>query len=151
MNPLFLAKAAPWIAAIALAALLALMTNLYLNERDQFLIFRTSVKTLGEQAEKEQVAKKKAGEDNLTNLKATYEAKLPQIRAGAVAAYLGRVRNADSSGSPVRPDGAGIKLDDGTGKECRPDTALIEDAADDAAKVEAWRAYCTLNNCPIED
>jgi len=50
----------------------------------------------------------------------------------------------------VPGNAAGQPVDDGTGKECIPDPAFIADAAEDAARVEAWRAWCTLNKCSIE-
>ena len=92
---------------------------------------------------------------NLKKVQADHEKQIPTIRARAVANYLAAHRLPDDPGSStgsgsVRQDGAGIRMDAGTSKECLDDQGFIEDAAEDAAKVEAWRAYCTLNNCPVE-
>ena len=92
---------------------------------------------------------------NLKKVQADHEKQIPTIRARAVANYLAAHRLPDDPGASagsgsVRQDGAGIRMDAGTSKECLDDQGFIEDAAEDAAKVEAWRAYCTLNNCPVE-
>jgi len=120
---------------------------------DKFALdtYNTGLKAEAKKQEDEQKAR-----DNLKKVKDDHEKQIPTIRARAVANYLAahRVPNNDgeSAGSgSVREDGAGINLDDGIGKECVLDQGFIEDAAEDAEKVEAWRAYCTLNNCPIEE
>ena len=117
---------------------------------DKFALdtYNTGLKAEAKKQEDEQKAR-----DNLKKVKADHEKQIPTIRARAVANYLARVRNdasANSGGGAVQGNGAGIRLDDGTGKECLAGQGFIEDAAEDAAKVEAWRAYCTLNNCPVE-
>ena len=117
---------------------------------DKFALdtYNTGLKAEAKKQEDEQKAR-----DNLKKVQADHEKQLPTIRARAVANYLARVRNDASTNSgsgSVRQDGTGIRLDDGASKKCVLDQRLIEDAAEDAAKVEAWRAYCTLNNCPVE-
>ena len=119
---------------------------------DKFALdtYNTGLKAEAKKQEDEQKAR-----DNLKKVQADHEKQLPTIRARAVASYLAAHRLPDDSGTSagsgsVRQDGAGIRMDAGTSKECLDDQGFIEDAAEDAAKVEAWRAYCTLNNCPVE-
>ena len=119
---------------------------------DKFALdtYNTGLKAEAKKQEDEQKAK-----DNLKKVQADHEKQIPTIRARAVANYLAAHRLPDSPGASagsgsVRQDGAGIRMDAGTSKECLDDQGFIEDAAEDAAKVEAWRAYCTLNNCPVE-
>ena len=119
---------------------------------DKFALdtYNTGLKAEAKKQEDEQKAR-----DNLKKVQADHEKQIPTIRARAVANYLAAHRMPDGTGESsgsgsVREDGAGIRLDDGAGKKCVLDQGFIEDAAEDASKVEAWRAYCTLNNCPIE-
>ena len=119
---------------------------------DKFALdtYNTGLKAEAKKQEDEQKAK-----DNLKKVQADHEKQIPTIRARAVANYLAAHSMPDDSGTStgsgsVRENGAGIRLDDGAGKECVLDQGFIEDAAEDASKVEAWRAYCTLNNCPVE-
>lgn len=119
---------------------------------DKFALdtYNTGLKAEAKKQEDEQKAK-----DNLKKVQADHEKQIPTIRARAVANYLAAHRLPDDPGASagsgsVRQGGAGLRLDDGASKKCILDQRLIEDAAEDAAKVEAWRAYCTLNNCPVE-
>lgn len=145
----------------ALAALLALMTNLYLGTRDDLVVekanftsFVARVDELGKEAE-DKLGKDKAEQlKNLEKVKADHEKQIPTIRAGAVANYLARVRNnaaENPGGGAVQGNSPGIRLDDGAGKECVPDEAFIRDAAEDAEKVGAWQEYCRLNQCPVKE
>lgn len=118
---------------------------------DKFALdtYNTGLKAEAKKQEDEQKAR-----DNLKKVQADHEKQIPTIRARAVANYLAAHSMPDdagtsSGGGPVREDGSGIKLDDGASKECVPDQALIEDAAEDAAKVAAWIEYCQLNKCPV--
>ena len=119
---------------------------------DRFALdtYNTGVKADAKRLEDEQKAK-----DNLKKVQEDHEKQIPTIRARAVANYLATHGMPDDAGTsagsgPVREDSAGIRLDDGTSKKCVLDQGFIEDAAEDASKVEAWRSYCTLNNCPVE-
>ena len=119
---------------------------------DKFALdtYNTGLKAEAKKQEDEQKAK-----DNLKKVQADHEKQIPTIRARAVANYLASHRMPDdaraSAGSgAMRETGTSIRLDDGAGNECVLDQGFIEDAAEDADKVEAWRAYCTLNNCPVE-
>ena len=144
----------------ALLILLGIVGRLYIGARDDLIVekanftnFVSRVDELGKEAEAKRLRDEADQLKNLEKVKADHEKQIPTIRARAVANYLARVRNdasANSGGGAVQGNGAGIRLDDGTGKECLDDQGFIEDAAEDAAKVEAWRAYCTLNNCPVE-
>ena len=119
---------------------------------DKFALdtYNTGLKAEAKKQEDEQKAR-----DNLKKVQADHEKQIPTIRARAVANYLAAHRlpgdpGASAGSGYVRQDGAGIRMDDGAGKEFLADQGFIEDAAEDAAKVESWRAYCTLNNCPVE-
>lgn len=119
---------------------------------DKFALdtYNTGLKAEAKKQEDEQKAK-----DNLKKVQADHEKQIPTIRARAVANYLSAHSMPDDSGTStgsgsVRENGAGIRLDDATSKKCVLDQGFIEDAAEDASKVEAWRDYCTLNNCPVE-
>ena len=166
MNPLDTLKALPWILVVALALLLGLMTRLYLGERDalatsraNFSAFVAGVKLEGEQAEAANARKDAEHKQNLETIKEEYESQIPRIRHEAVDNYLSgrasavvRQRSAANPGSGAMPgNGAGIKLDDGEKRQCVFDEAFIQDAAEDAAKLDAWQQYCTLNHCPVKD
>jgi len=145
----------------ALAVMLTLMTNLYIDTRDDLLIekanfttFVARVDELGKDAEDKKVKDEAEQTKNLEKVKADYEKQIPAIRARAVTNYLARVQHdaAENPGSgAVQGDGPGLRLDDGTSKECRLDEEFIQDAAEDADKLGAWQEYCRLNNCPVKE
>ena len=144
-------SAAWWIQGLKVTAA-QLETKSVQQDFDKFALdtYNTGLKAEAKKQEDEQKAR-----DNLKKVQADHEKQIPTIRARAVANYLAAHRLPDDPGASagsgsVRQDGAGIRLDDGASKKCILDQRLIEDAAEDAAKVEAWRAYCTLNNCPVE-
>lgn len=146
----------------ALAALLGLMTNLYLGARDDLAVekanFTSFVARTGELGAEAEAKRLRDEADQLKNLKkvqADHEKQIPTIRARAVANYLAAHRlpddpGASPGGGSLRETGTGLRLDDGASKKCVPDEAFIENCAEDADKVEAWRSYCTLNSCPVE-
>ena len=143
-------SAAWWIQGLKVTAA-QLETKSVQQDFDKFALdtYNTGLKAEAKKQEDEQKAR-----DNLKKVKADHEKQIPSIRAGAVANYLARSVRDNAAANPgsgaVQGNGAGIRLDDGTGKECLAGQGFIEDAAEDAAKVEAWRAYCTLNNCLVE-
>ena len=136
-----------------LAIALASMTGLYLNKRDELVALEGSVQAIGAAAIEDKARIEAEGRANLTKIKEDREAKVPQIRAGAVAAYLAahRVRNADPRGGEVPSPSAGQPLDDAEGRQCLPDATLIESAAEDAAKLGAWQDYARLNGIPVAE
>ena len=148
MNPILLLKAAPWIIAAILAAGVALMTHMYMKERDAFTAFRTEIKLLGDQAQAEKTRIEAQYEANLKKVQASYENQIPAIRSGAVANY--KLRYPNTSFSCLSDAPAGQQVANGASQECLPDPAFIANAADDAAKVEAWRSWAALNNVPVE-
>ena len=155
MNPLEWIKWAPWLISAALALALAGMTGQYLHKRDELTELTASVRVLGEAAEKRVAQAKKEGDDNLKKVKADHEKQIPAVRAGAVAAYRARfparvVRDSVTAVSAVPDNPASVRMDDAPGAQCVPDESFIADAAEDAAKVEAWRSWCILNRCPVE-
>lgn len=117
--------------------------------------FTIDTKDAGLKAEAKKQEDEQKARDNLKKVQADHEKQIPTIRARAVANYLAAHRLPDDPGASagsgsVREEGSGIRLDDGTGKKCVPDQAFIEDAAEDALKVEAWRAWCALNECLVD-
>lgn len=155
MIPLPWLKLAPYIACVILLMALIGVWKMYSNERDQFLIFKTSVKTLGEDAERRNKAQEDAAKDNLQKVKDDHETQVPKIEANAVAAYRAahpnRLCKSTSSSGSMSPNSTGIQVDDGIQSELVLDEATIKQCAIDAEKIEAWRDYCTRNHCPIEE
>ena len=148
--------AAKYVIIALLAVALASMTGLYLNKRDEMAALEGSVQAIGEAAEKVVKEKEAEGKANLTKIKEDHEAKVPEIRAGAVAAYVAahRVRSTTPRGGEVSDPSAGQPMDDAGTCNLVPDEAvdehLIESAAEDAAKLEAWQDYARLNHIPVE-
>lgn len=156
-------KAAPYLVIGVLLILLAGVSRLYLDERDALVIeqtrFDSFVATVAEKGRSALERKKQVEADQkkaLAQVEKDYEDRIPEIRRDAVAQYRAahpaRLRDQPSQGagrSAVRDDGAGLALDDGAAEKCVHDEAFIEDAAEDARKVEAWQAWCILNQCPI--
>lgn len=163
MNPLGAIKALPWVLVVALGLLLGLMTRLYLGERDalatekaNYSAFVAQVALEGEQAEAANAKKDAEHKQNLKKIKEENESQIPRVRADAVANYLASVglrqrSAANPGGGAVPGNGAGIRLDDDAKRQCLPDEAFIRDAAEDAAKLEAWQRYCRMNRCPVND
>ena len=166
MNPQLLMKAAPWFICALLALMLAAMTHLYMGERDALAVEKTKFDTFvaavereGREAEAANQKTKDEHKQNLETIKEEHESQIPRIRNEAVANYLSgrptaivRQRSAANPGGGSMPgNGAGIKLDDGEKRQCLPDEAFIQDAAEDAAKLGAWHQYCTLNRCPVKE
>jgi hypothetical protein len=135
-------KAAPWILCGLLLAGLMGMTHLYQSERDDFTAFKAQVVQLGKLAEAEKVRIEKDHLDNLEKVKAQYEKDIPAVRSAAVVAY--KLRYPAASCSALPDVAGGIKLDAGASKE-RLDDQFVADCGDDANKLEAWRAWATLN------
>ena len=165
MNPLLLTKALPWVLAVAVALGLALglMTNLYLEKRDALAIEKTRFDTFvagverkGRDAEAEKARKDAEHKQTLAQIKETHESQIPRVRADAVANYRAsiglRQRSATNPGSgELRGNGAGVRLDDGAQRQCVLDETLIQNAAEDAAKLGAWQQYCRMSRCPVTE
>lgn len=144
-------SAAWWIQGLKVTAAEQKTTRVQ-QDFDKFALdtYNTGLKAEAKKQEDEQKAR-----DNLKKVQADHEKQIPTIRARAVANYRAAHGLPDdpgtgAGGSSVREEGSGIRLDDGTGKKCVPDQAFIEDAAEDALKVEAWRAWCALNECLVD-
>ena len=143
-----------WVAAL-MCSLIAFgaMTHLYLGKRDELSAFTAQVEHAGRLAklEKERIEKQHA--DNLEQVRKDHEARLPEIRAGAVANYLAHRRmSKPSSGSGDVPGAThSVSVDDAAERQCVPDDAFIENAAEDVAKLDAWIDWCQRNNCPVKD
>ena len=151
MNPLLLAKAAPWIAAIVLAALLSLMTNLYLGKRDELAGFQATVAQANADQLKALTEIADQREKNLEEVRKDYESKVPAIRDGAVAAYC--LRNPALCKPAARCENpASVPVDDGTKPAgISVDDAFIQDVAEAVGKLKAFQDKCKRDNCPVED
>jgi len=151
MNPFTLIKAAPWIAVAVLAALLALMTSLYLGKRDELSSYKATVAQANADQLKALTELGDQREKNLEETRKEYESKVPIIRDNAVRAYC--LRNPALCQPAARcEDGPSVPVDDdAVEKPVACEREFIQFAAEDALKVGAWIDYCKRNNCPIED
>lgn len=135
---------------IAIAALVAgnaFFFHLWQSTKDDYLTYAGGVIAVAKQAisDKERVESER--NENLEKVK-EHEANLPAVRAGAVAAYLRMHPGASCSAMPGITQGK--QANDGAGKECVPDAVFIEDAADDADKINEWIMWAVANHIPIE-
>ena len=133
---------------------LGVMTNLYLGKRDELTAFSSRLEQAARDAQDEKERIEKQHADNLEQVRKDHEARLPEIRAGAVANYLAHRRvpkPADAGVGSMPGDGPGIRVDDAAERQCVPDDAFIENAAEDVAKLDAWRDWCQRNNCPVAE
>lgn len=92
-------------------------------------------------------------EKTLKETKDDWNKRLPQVRSGAVAAYIAAhpervLPPTDTGAVPGAGNGPGIP--DGTGKECVPDTVLIQDCADDALKIFEWQTWARKNELLVK-
>ena len=134
-----------------LSVLVTLFYNLWRSEHDALVSFRSSIAATAAAAEAENARMLRVQLANLNVLKVDYEAKLPTVRADAIAAYLRRMPKPTASGGQMPRASAGIKLDAGASQECGFDSALVQDAADDAQKLSAWIRYGQMNHLPVKD
>lgn len=141
-------RSAPYVIIVALIAALSWATHLYLGKRDELSALTASVKTLGEAAQARVEQEKKQSAENLKKVTDDHEKLIPAIRDGAIAAY--RLRHPDARRSPMSANAVGKPVANDPIGECLPDTALIENAAEDASKLSAWQEWCVLNQCPIQ-
>jgi len=135
---------------VALFSALGTMSTLYVHKRDELIFFRAQVAQAGKAQQIENAEIKAAYAENLIQIRSDHESKIPQIRNNSVAAYRAqRLLNDDADRRPMPGPSASLRLDDGAGQKCIPDERLIADAADDAAKLEAFQSWCRLNKCPV--
>lgn len=138
-----------------LSVMVTLFYNLWRSEHDALVSFKSAIAATAAAAEAENARMLRVQLLNLDVLKVDYEAKIPEVIAGAVAAYkrdhppIVSVVTARSGG--VSPNGSGIKLDDAAIGKCVPDSTFIETSAVDAIKIAEWIMYCKLNHCPVKD
>lgn len=135
-----------------LVAATGLMTNLYVGKRDELIAFTAQVKQAGEAQKVETQKREVQFKETLKTIKDQYETTIPEIRANAVTNYLAahRVRNPSPRSSTVPKASRSVQVDDGAKLECVPDGAFIENAAEDALKLEAWQDWAKLNGVPVE-
>jgi hypothetical protein len=148
-------KATPWCLAGVLALLLALMSHLYLSERDALMLIKGQVETTTKIAKQEVQDAKDLGTKNLQILKATYEnERIPEARKLAVSNYVAWMRQQSAASARQNANAAGQQENDGTLEKCLADptaTRLVSNAGEDVVRIDEWITYCTRNNCPIED
>ena len=125
--------------------------RLWQSEREDHITYRAQIASMANAVREENARLARIQLQNLSHLRVDYEAKLPSVRSDAVAAYLRRVPVPAARGDAVPAPSANIKVDDGAVKECRPDSALIQDAADDALKLSAWQEYGRQNHLPVQE
>lgn len=135
---------------IAIAALVAgnaFFFHLWQSTKDDYLTYAGGVTAVAKQAiaDKERIESER--DENLKKVK-EHETNLPAVRAGAVAAYLRMHPSASCSAMPGITQGK--QANDGAGKECVPDAAFVEDAADDADKIASWQEWAIRNHIPVE-
>lgn len=153
MNPLNWLRVGTYALIGVLIGALGMMTNLYLGKRDELIAYQSEVRALGQRAKDEADETRRLHEQTLIQLRREYENRIPEIRDNAVAAYRASIRvrvQSKPSVSPVPTPSPSVQVDDGAGTQCVLDEEFIRDAAEDAAKVEAWRDYCYRNHCPVE-
>jgi len=135
-----------------LVAATGLMTNLYVGKRDELIAFTAQVKQAGEAQKVETQKREVQFKETLKVIKDQYENTIPEIRANAVTNYLAAhsVRNPSPRSRPVPKTSSSVQVDDSAKLECVPDGAFIENAAEDALKLEAWQDWAKLNGVPVE-
>lgn len=135
-----------------LVAATGLMTNLYVGKRDELIAFTAQVKQAGEAQKVETQKREVQFKETLKVIKDQYENTIPEIRANAVTNYLAAhsVRNPSPRSRLVPKTSSSVQVDDSAKLECVPDGAFIENAAEDALKLEAWQDWAKLNGVPVE-
>lgn len=127
-----------------------LFFRLWQDTKAEYIRYGAGVEALGKQAVVDKAKVEADHEQNLKDVKNEFEKNLPDVRAGAVAAYLAAHRVPDVAGRGAMPGIASRQpSNDGAGKECVPDEAFIADAADDAAKVAEWQEWARLNRFEV--
>ena len=152
-------------AAIGVLAIsLVCMSALYLSKRDELAAFQGRVEATAKAAEEANAKAAEVAKKNLKQVKDDYETNIQKIRDGASANYAAmvgrlrveRLRNERAGSGSVPSDAARVEVDDGAAAQlvsaptCTWEPDLVADAAEDAAKVEAWREWCKLNHCEVE-
>lgn len=153
MNPLNWLRVGTYALIGVLILALSWMTNLYLGKRDELITYQSEVRALGQRAKDEADETKRLHAETLIQVRRDYEERVPDIRNSAVAAYRASLRvrvQPEPSGGGVPAPSPSDKVDDGASTQCVLDEQFIRNAAEDAAKVEAWRDYCFRNKCPVE-
>lgn len=138
---------------ILIAILIAgvcIFAELWDSARSDLIEYKASIAQMATDVEAENAKAARVHLQNLEILRKDYEINVPEIRRGAVTAYLARL-HAVAGTSGVSGTGPGIKLDDGAVSQCVPDEQFIQDAAEDATKIAAWQQYGKLNHIPVKD
>jgi hypothetical protein len=121
--------------------------------------FVGETKTLGDAALKDKALIEAQHKTNLEVARNEYNDSLPQVRNDAVRNYLAThprmPNNKNTSGGTLLGSPGSAKGTDAASQEqstalCEPDTAFIQDAADDAKKIGSWQEWAILNKFPIQ-
>lgn len=140
---------------LGLLLIILLLWNAWQSVKTEYIQYGAGVEALGKQALADKDRDEAAHKANLKEVKDAFEKKLPEITAGAVAAYRAEWLRRSPGGGAVRQPAACQPSDDGAGREPLPDQGcndaeFIQRAARDAARLEQWRTWCILNRCPVE-
>ncbi|MDR1275813.1 MAG: hypothetical protein LBL72_05455 [Candidatus Accumulibacter sp.] len=142
------AKTTPWLVCGVLGAAALFAANSYLALRDEYTAYRARVEDAGHAARLAQESLRDAHEKTLEEVRKSYESQMETVRSGALAAY--RLRDANPRSSTVCADAGGQPVDDDAERKRLAD-ATLGNCAEDALKLAAWQAWCTKNQCPVED
>lgn len=118
--------------------------------QNAFDAYHNEVKAQSAEAFAHKVEIERQQKANLDKVKGEYEANLPAVRAGAVSAYLERLRKSGAGGGAMRGITVSLPAHDGAAPECFPDREFVADCSDDALKVQEWQAWAKRNNIPGE-
>ena len=115
--------------------------------------FVAGVKTAGELAEQAAKQKEVQYANTVKEINNGWAKNINRARSEAVRNYIATrgVPDGSASGSQVPSTAVRAESTDGAGKECLPDTRLIEDAAEDALKIRAWQDWAVRNELPVSD
>lgn len=127
------------------------MTSLYVEKRDELIVFRAQVEQAGFAQKAKNAELKAEHAANLIEVRRSYENQVPEIRANAVDAYRAHQRSVRTypsrSGVPSAP--ASLRVDDAAQPELVLDPAFIENCAEDANQLTAFQNWVRLNRVPV--
>ena len=138
------------IAAI-LAIGLAVMTNLYMGERDEFTAFKAKAEQAGKDAQEREDSLRLVHKSNLVELEKAHENDKLVTANTAVANYKLRHPN-----NPIPSAVCGTIPSEAVGNGAQQefvsvDADTLRECAKDAGKVGWFQDYCLRSNCPIEE
>jgi hypothetical protein len=128
----------------------AVVTHLYIGERDAFNSFKAEQKALADAAEQR-------GVEVANGINKGWADALPGVRSNAISVYcrthlcgVQPVPGAAGGSTPSAEGSDGARQESSTTSTCAIDRRFIEDAAEDALKIKSWQEWATRNNLPIQ-